>query len=148
MVLASLGFVISLGILNVDAFIVKQNIQREIRGATDQTFAQGRADLDAQYFLDLSDDAIPPLVSAFHSKSLPVSVQEKIGAALACKQYERRQETATYPWQSFHFSRWQADAKLRGLTKELEAYQMIDKDWPFHVKTPAGEELACHPSYD
>jgi len=148
MVLASLGFVISLGILNVDAFIVKQNIQREIRGATDQTFAQGRADLDAQYFLDLSDDAIPPLVSAFHSKSLPVSVQEKIGAALACKQYERRQETATYPWQSFHFSRWQADAKLRGLTKELEAYQMIDKDWPFHVKTPGGEEFACHPSYD
>ena len=148
MVLASLGFVISLSVLNVDAFIVKQNIQREIRGATDQTFAQGRADLDAQYFLDLSDDAIPPLVSAFHSKSLPVSVQEKIGAALACKQYERQHETRTYPWQSFHFSRWQADAKLRGLKKELEAYPIVDKDWPFHVKTPAGEELACHPSYD
>ena len=36
MVLASLGFVISLSVLNVDAFIVKQNIQREIRSTTDK----------------------------------------------------------------------------------------------------------------
>lgn len=148
MVLAALGFVISLGVLNVDAFIVNQNVQREIRGTTDKTFAQGRADLDAQYFLDLSDDAIPPLVSAFHSNSMPVSVKEKIGAALACKQYERKQDARTYPWQSFHFSRWQADSKLNAMKTELGAYQIIDKDWPFKVQTPNGEEFACYPSYN
>ena len=59
MILAALGFIISLNLLNVDAFIVRQNIQREIRSITDDAFAQGRADLDAQYFVDLSDDAIP-----------------------------------------------------------------------------------------
>jgi uncharacterized protein DUF4153 len=147
MVLASLGFVISLSLLNVDSFIVKQNIQREIRSTTDKTFAQGRADLDAQYFLDLSEDAIPQLVSAFHSKSLPASVREKIGAALACKQYERKQDTRTVPWQSFHFSRWNADIGFKEVKKELDAYKIMDKDWPFQVKTPGGEEFPCYQSY-
>lgn len=147
MVLASLGFVISLSLLNVDAFIVRQNIQREIRSTTDKTFAQGRADLDAQYFLDLSDDAIPPLVSVFHSKSMPVSVKEKVGAALACKQYERKQDTRTYPWQSFHFSRLSADKGFKKVKKELDAYKIIDKDWPFQVKTPSGEEFPCYQYY-
>jgi hypothetical protein len=147
MVLAALGFVISLNLLNVDAFIVKQNIQREIRSTTDKSFAQGRADLDAQYFVDLSEDAIPPMVSAFHSKSLPVSVKEKVGAALACKQYERKQDTHTYPWQSFHFSRLNAETGLKEVKQELDAYKIIDKDWPVKVKTPAGEEFPCYQYY-
>jgi uncharacterized protein DUF4153 len=147
MILASLGFVVSLNVLNVDAFIVRQNIQREIRGTTDKSFAQGRADLDAQYFLDLSDDAVPPLVSAFHSKSMPVSVKEKIGAALACKRYERNQDTRIYPWQSFHFSRWNADTGFREVKKDLDAYKIIDKDWPFKVKTPGGQEFPCYQYY-
>jgi len=147
MVLASLGFVISLNLLNVDAFIVKQNIQREIRSTTDETFAHGRADLDAQYFVDLSEDAIPPMVSAFHSKSLPRSVKEKVGAALACKQYERKQDTRMYPWQSFHFSRWNADTGLKEVKKELADYKIIDKDWQVQVKTPSGEEFPCYQNY-
>src|SRR5215213_9495570 len=147
MILASLGFIISLNLLNVDAFIVKQNIQREIRSTTDKTFAQGRADLDAQYFVDLSEDAIPPMVSAFHSKSLPVSVKEKVGAALACKEYEHKQDTRIYPWQSFHFSRWNADTGLKEVKKELVAYKIIDKDWPVQVKTPGGEEFPCYQNY-
>ncbi len=99
MVLAALGFIVSLSILNVDSFIVKQNIQREIRGVDDKAFTQGRADLDAQYFLDLSDDAVPSLVSAFQTKSVPVAVKEKIGASLACIRYTRNQDTRKYPWQ-------------------------------------------------
>jgi len=147
MVLASLGFVISLSVLNVDAFIVRQNIQREVRSTTDKTFAQGRADLDAQYFLDLSDDAIPPLVSAFHSKSLPASVKEKVGAALTCKQYEREQDKSKVPWQSFHFSRLSADLAFKQVNKELDAYKITDADWPFQVETPSGEEFPCYQYY-
>src|SRR5215216_4237779 len=71
MVLASLGFIVSLNLLNVDSFIVRQNIQREIEGVNDEVSTQGRADLDVQYFLDLSDDAIPSLVSAYRTKSTP-----------------------------------------------------------------------------
>ena len=147
MILAALGFIISLNVLNVDAFIVRQNLQREIRSATDKAFAQGRADLDAQYFVDLSDDAIPPLVNAFHSKSLPVPVKEKIGAALACKLYERQQTESKTPWQAFHFSRWNADTAFMQVAKELKTYQVIDKDWPAKVETPGGEEFPCYQYY-
>src|SRR5215207_9334225 len=144
MILASLGFIISLSLLNVDAFIVKQNIQREIRSTTDETFAQGRADLDAQYFLDLSEDAIPPLVSAFHSKSVPISVREKVGAALACKLYERGQEERKTPWQGFHVSRRNADIAFKQVSSELDGYEITEADWPFQVKTPGGEEFPCY----
>ena len=147
MIIALLGFVVSLSLLNVDAFIVNQNVQREIRSTTDKTFAQGRADLDAQYFLDLSDDAVPSMVSLFHSKSVPVSVKEKVGAALACKQYQRNQEERKYTWQSFHFSRLNADRGFEQVKKELSAYEIVDKDWPFKVKTPSGEEFPCYQYY-
>jgi hypothetical protein len=147
MVLASLGFVITLSLLNVDAFIVRQNVQRETRSTTDKTFAQGRADLDAQYFLDLSDDAIPPLVSAFRSTSLPVSVKEKIGAALTCKRYEREQDERKIQWQSFHFSRWNADIALQQVDKELDAYKITDTDAPAAVETPSGDGFSCYQYY-
>lgn len=147
MIVAALAFIVSLNVLNVDAFIVKQNIQREIRSTTDQTFARGRADLDAQYFLDLSDDAIPPLVNAFHSKSLPASVKEKIGAALTCKQYEREQAQSNIPWQGFHFSRFNADKAFAQISKDLKTYKVIDKDWPVMVETPGGEEFSCFANY-
>jgi hypothetical protein len=117
MVLASIGFVISLSLLNVDAFIVKQNVQRELRGMADQTFTEGRPDLDAQYFLDPSDDAVPALVNAFTNKSLPDSVHDKVGAALVCKRYERLDESL--PWQSFHFSRLNADLAFEKVNEEL-----------------------------
>ena len=61
MLIASFGFATSLPIMNVDAFIVRQNIQREIHAAANTV------DLDAQYFLDLSDDAVPELVSAYQN---------------------------------------------------------------------------------
>ncbi len=147
MILAALGFILSLNLLNVDAFIVRQNIQREIRSTADQAFARGRADLDAQYFLDLSDDAIPPLANAFQSKSVPAPVKEKIGAALACKLYERHQVESPIPWQAFHFSRLNADVAFKQVGKELAAYQIVDKDWPVMVETPGGEEFPCNQYY-
>jgi hypothetical protein len=147
MILASLGFVISLSILNVDAFIVRQNVQREIQGTGDEAFTQGRPDLDAQYFLDLSDDAVPALVEAFSNKSLPVNVHEKLGAALACKQYDREQDTREIPWQAFHVSRYLADREFAIVDGELNSYKIIDKDWPVKVATPGGEEFSCWQYY-
>jgi hypothetical protein len=147
MILAALGFVLSLNVLNVDAFIVRQNLQREIRSTTDKAFAQGRADLDAQYLVDLSDDAIPPMVNAFHSKAVPSSVREKIGAALACKLYERQQAETVIPWQGFHFSRWRADTALKQVNQELQTYEVIDQELPAVVETPGGEEFPCYQYY-
>jgi hypothetical protein len=149
LVSAALGFVISLTLLNVDAFIVKQNVQREIRGAADKSLTQGRVDLDAQYFLDLSDDAVPALASAFQNKSLPVAVREKVGAALFCKRYDRELNEKALPWQGFHFSHFTADRIFSNLKKGLDAYKVTDTNWPVKINTPAGEEFSCYQySYD
>jgi hypothetical protein len=148
LVLASLGFVVSLTLLNVDAFIVKQNVQREIRGDADKSLTQGgRVELDAQYFLDLSDDAVPALASAFQNKSLPVSVREKVGAALFCKRYDREQGGRRFSWQSFHLSRLNANIIFSKIKKGLDAYKITNTQWPVKINTPSGEEYSCYQYY-
>ncbi|WKZ45653.1 MAG: DUF4173 domain-containing protein [Anaerolineales bacterium] len=144
MVLAALGFVASLGLLNVDAFIVRQNIQRELRGTVGENLNERQqVDLDTQYFLDLSDDAVPALVSGFQSKALSEAVHEKIGAALACRWHDREQKEAAIPWQGFHLSRLFANRAFAEIESELAAYTITDTDYPVVVKTPSGEEFSC-----
>ena len=143
MVLASLGFVISLNVLNVDAFIVKQNVQRELRGNVEKHLTQGgRVELDAQYFLDLSDDAVPALAEAFQNASLPETVREKVGAALFCMHNQRSDESL--PWQGFHVSRYRADQIFTALKTDLNAYHIVDENWPVTIATPSGEEFSCY----
>ncbi|HSG42225.1 MAG TPA: DUF4173 domain-containing protein [Anaerolineales bacterium] len=146
MVLASLGFVISLSVLNVDGFIVKQNIQREIEGLANDNLTQGRVVLDNQYFLDLSDDAVPALIDGFTNKSLPVDVREKIGAALFCKRFDRS-NARERPWQSFHLSRLLADNALDKIGQSLDEYTMTSTNRPVEVETPSGETFSCWQYY-
>jgi len=141
MLVASFGFAISLPILNVDAFIVQQNIKREVDGVALQD--KDRVDLDAQYFLDLSEDAVPVLVNAYKDESLSRDVQEKVGAALACIRYERGLDKRKATWQSFHLARFNADKALVTAKKDLDQFKITDKDWPTMLTTPSGEEFQC-----
>ncbi len=142
MLVASFGFAVSLPILNVDAFIVNQNIQREIHAeANDST------NLDTQYFLDLSDDAVPALVSAYQTPSLPDSIRERVGASLACIKYTREQDTQKAAWQSFHFATLNADNALASIKKDIKGYQITSTDYPVMVTTPDGEEFSCSTYY-
>ncbi|MBI5943086.1 MAG: DUF4173 domain-containing protein [Chloroflexi bacterium] len=143
MLVAGLGFAMTLPILNVDAFIVNQNVQREIRAQ-----ANDSVDLDAYYFLNLSDDAVPALVKAYQTPSLPAPVREKVGASLACIQYARTIDDRKYSWQSFQFSRSNADKALASIKKDLTGY-VIDKndDYSNIVTTPSGEEFSCSSYY-
>jgi len=147
MVLAALGFVISLSVMNVDGFIVRQNVQREVNRVVEETSTQSGSDLDAQYFLGLSDDAVPALADAFTNQSLPLTVHEKLGAALACKRYSRDKSNRDIPWQSFHVSRYMADQQFTKLAGELSNYTIIDIDQPVKVETPAGEGFSCSQYY-
>jgi hypothetical protein len=78
---------------------------------------------------------------------VPALVKEKVGAALACKLYERGQAEQNTSWQGFHFSRWKADNAFQQVSKELGAYEIVDKDWPVMVETPGGEEFPCYQYY-
>lgn len=140
MVIAMLGFVISINLLNVDSFIVQQNIQRELRGV--------EVELDTHYFMGLSNDAVPALVAAFEDQSLPAYMNEKVGAALTCMKYERGQDDADSAWQGFHFSSYNANLAFDKIDKQLDAYKIKDKDWPVMVATPGGDEFSCYQYYD
>ncbi len=145
MVLASLGFVITLGVLNVDAFIVRQNIQRELRGIPleENLTERQRVELDTQYFLELSNDAVPALAEGFQNKALSVTTREKIGAALICKQYILERDTPVTPWQGFHLSNYIADQTYARIENSLSSYKITDPDWPVTVQTPSGGEFNC-----
>jgi hypothetical protein len=140
--LAALGFVLSLGALNVDAFIVRQNVQREVQGGTAAVIGD-RAALDAQYFLSLSDDAVPALTEAFSNPSLPLDVREKLGAVLVCKSHMREFSGRKLPWQAFHLSRYLAERSLREVEADLARYQLMEGETGLFVKTPGKAEFAC-----
>lgn len=142
MLIASFGFAISLPILNVDVFIVNQNIQRELNNVN-----KDAVDLDAQYFIDLSDDAVPTLVKTLHSSATPELVQEKVGAALACIRYERDLDDRDTSWQSFHFARFNADKALASVKKDLAGFVVDDSAYPTTITTPSGEEFPCSQYY-
>jgi len=142
MLVASFGFAISLPILNVDTFIVRQNIRREIQAQADDT-----VELDAQYFLDLSDDAVPELVSAYQTLTLPDSVHEKIGASLACIRHERNLNERKPGWQSFHLAEFNANKALESIKNDLKGFKINDTNYPVLVTTPSGEEFNCSPYY-
>ena len=137
-VIASLGFVLSLGIMNVDGFIVRQNISRTVRGE----------DFDASYLMELSADAVPELATAYQTQSLPTSVKEGVGAALVCYASRNNRDDDAHPWQSFHLSRANAARILTSLETELEKFQTNDGDWSYNIITPSGEEYSCYRFWD
>ena len=150
MLIASFGFAMTLPILNVDEFIVKQNIQREmivIKSESSSSLRTGSVELDASYFLDLSDDAVPALVEAYQTPTLSDSVREQIGASLACIHYEHGRDTREVSWQSFHFATVNADRALASIKSDLKKFKIDDSNYAAMVITPSGDEFSCSPYY-
>ena len=131
---ASLGFALSLGFMNVDGFIVRQNVDRAVQGET----------FDVSYLTSLSTDSVPALAAAYQTPSLPVSVKEGVGATLACYAANQNRDSNSLPWQSFHFSRANAARVLTSLGGDLEQYQINDGDWNYTVVTSSGKEYHCN----
>jgi hypothetical protein len=135
---ASLGFTLSLGFMNVDGFIVRQNVDRAVQGET----------FDVSYLTSLSTDSVPALATTYQFPSLPAPVKEGLGAALACYVANQNRGNNPLPWQSFHFSRANAARILTSLAGDLKQYQINDGDWNYIVVTPSGKEYHCNTSWD
>jgi len=152
---ASVGFAATLPLLNVDAFIVRQNIQRALQGnmTFDSNPSRGSSDpidenqLDINYFVELSPDALPALVASFRSDVAPGPVKDALGAALACLRSRRADASPDLDWRSFHLARWQESTLLASLKDELKGYTVNDKEWPARVTTPLGKEYNCGYNY-
>jgi len=134
--LASIGFAASLGLLNVDGFIARQNLERAMHGNG----------LDVAYLATLSDDAIPALVDAFQSDDLPGPTRQAAGAALVCLQVGAAARVGE-DWQAFHLSHRKADQELASVQRQLEEYDVMDEDWPVQVLTPGNVLYDCMDSY-
>jgi hypothetical protein len=152
LLIASFGFAASLPIVNVDAFIVRQNIAHEIKSVTsiageENTRNGGAENFDEQYLTQLSDDAIPVLVAAFKDKRVSDELHEQVGVALACIRHERNQNGDEHEWQSFHLARLNADEALARIAPALDEFQITDEAWPTLLTTPSGVETQCWPDY-
>lgn len=116
--IASLGFIASLDLLNVDAFIARQNVARaqimnsgKISSPTTSERSAGVEQLDYLYLASLSEDVVPVLSQLYQANP---KQQTMLAAALACHasnnsnyNYEKS-HGANYSWQSFHLSRYWA----------------------------------------
>jgi fumarate reductase subunit C len=131
--LAAIGFAVTLSLLNVDAFIVRQNVARAPDGKG----------LDVPYLASLTTDAVPALAAAFQDQSLSGLTRDAVGAVLAC----RVQETVRNPdtnWRAFTFSRLWANQALKQVQGQLDAYRVLDDDWPVKVLTPGSVTYECY----
>ena len=137
-IFASLGFAASLTVMNVDGFIVRQNVSRQMQGDR----------LDVGYLASLSEDAVPVLASLYRSPELDASTRDQIGAALACfnNQAESRQTEETPNWQSFHISRYQSARTLDSLNLKDYTFEE-DEYYATSVTTPLDETYNCYEQY-
>ncbi len=132
--LAAIDFAVTLNLLNVDAFIVRQNVARA---------AQGK-ELDVAYLASLSADYIPALAAVYQSPVAKDWMRESAGAALACMRYSANQRAdRRRDWREFHLAAWQAERALKPLLAETESYQMKDDNWPVRAIHPSGRGYPC-----
>ena len=132
LILAAIGFAVSLTLLNVDRFIVRKNVELARKGQ----------ELDVAYLASLGFDAIPELASIFNDPEMSTDLHEKIGTSLVCRmEFIRSQDP--YNWRSYHYSRSKAENLLSDLKDDLNEYSIDKLDWQITVTTPSGEEINC-----
>jgi hypothetical protein len=93
---ATFGFLITLNVINPDAFIAKQNLARY----------QTTGKLDVYYLTRLSDDAIPTLV--LNKDQIASKDQQVLNDHLRLRLDRMETDTDWRSWSAFHLSRRQA----------------------------------------
>jgi hypothetical protein len=129
--LAGVGFVVTMTVVNIDVFIVERNIGRYRNGEQ----------IDVPYLVSLSTDAAPRLVS--FAREAPAEVREELLPQLACRLEQLTMQEEERSWQSFSVTRANGVQALRGL-EALESYTVEWNDEYRRVAVgPQGEETYC-----
>ncbi len=137
MTLAFVGFAVTLNLLNVDAYIVKQNII---------ITEKNNVDLDYAYLADLSDDAVPALADALDDESVTPETQNLVALSLTCHWYQnesRSNGSDPIPWQSFHLSHAIASQTYMHIEPQLDGYTANDDEWYWQITAPDGTVYDC-----
>lgn len=101
---AGFGFVLTLNLLNPDAFIVRQNLVHHLEQGHITTSSGGRM-VDVCYLLDLSDDAVPALLEALPAMG---SVRNTVEKGLRDRYQRMTEDDSWRRWQSWNYSRQRA----------------------------------------
>ena len=126
LILMIFGFGLSINLLNVDRFIVKQNVTRSMP-SSDEYHAP---ELDTGYLYALSFDSISPLVAFYTNPDTPPKLQADIGGVLACR-LATLDPSQIYPWTSWHYARAEAIEMLKAQSGVLEAYPVSEDNGLF-----------------
>ena len=143
LMLMIVGFTATLGIMNVDAFVARQNIKLGLTDASKEI--SDRARLDVNYLATLSSDAVPVLVEAYKDKSLASDTHDLLGVTLACRTKEFT-DAAVTDWQSIRFGELQAKKLLLENRSLWSSYVVTENEYGHAVKL-GNDEYSCY-GYD
>ena len=129
-VMGVIGFVASLNLINIDRFIVSQNVAR----------LEERYEIDTDYLVTLSTDAVPDLVALV---SEGVENEEEFLGELACWQVQLEKNLKDQSWPSAHYSRNAASEAFEEIEDSFKHYQVSQEDWGLWTVTIEGEERSC-----
>ena len=124
-----LGLGLTVNLLNIDRFIVQQNVTRMIQGVE----VGAESVLDTGYLFSLSDDAIPKMVEYFTDSATPEGVRHEIGGVLACESYKSN-TTQEKGWPSYHVSQSRRNTLLESLSRELASYPVTEDRYTLYVE--------------
>jgi len=114
---AAFGFVATLNLLNVDAFIVDRNVTR----------LSATGELDVDYLVSLSEDAIPEIVQLAIVGS--PEARAELLPELACWESQRQAEMQDMRWPSAHLARTAATRALAGIEPLLSGIPVEQGDY-------------------
>jgi len=127
-IVAGLGFVATLGLINVDGFIASRNIAR----------LQASGELDVVYLAQLTGDALPTLAGSLSEASPP-----ELLAHLACQRALRADQRTDPDWQSWNWGRMQAAKALDQIRDRLQRYAVDQEDTAWIVAGPGVDPTPC-----
>jgi hypothetical protein len=137
LVMTVIAFGASLALLNVDGFIVRQNVARAVRGEA----------LDGAYLVSLSNDAVPALIESFEQERQPGTLRHQLGGVLSCRAALAEPAAQPEPWPSYHWSRARAARLMGEVEARLTEYPVTREDWVWTVEIN-GEEVDCLAPWD
>lgn len=129
LIIVIFGFGLTVNVVNIDKFIVQQNINRALNTSDLETTVR----LDTEYLYSLSYDSIPPLISYVTDSAIPNDIKEDIAGILACRSVNLEMPEKQ-SWFSFHYSRSRAIDLLQEQQKMLNEVLVLQKnDWFVNV---------------
>jgi len=123
--------------VNVDAFIVKSNIQR---------LSDPDAILDTNLLKDLSMDSLPTLISLTDDSYITVQEKEEIGVVLACRADDL--ENSESGWLSFTLPTALASKSLQENKNLWEDVVLKENEWGARYADLESEEFYCNYYYE